>query len=330
MEDGGNWMRMEKNGDAVVDCEKGDTVITTQVTSILGSTLNGINRGRDSDRMMTNTGNALYGNSYGTNDTKTQITSVSANDYTTNKILEGGDNSTDGVSSTRSKFFDSSGLNMETRTPTEAVNNVTVTAFAATDGAKRMRTSKRKHDSRERGSKEHGSREYGSKDRGSRQHDSIEYCCKKHSRREKTSTAINIDGADDKYSSKTKSRSSSRSRSKEGSSSRTSSSSKKKGESASKKTKSSKLGSKLKKSKNMTTFYNQNEVLENTTGKGEETQTNPNPTTAFTNTEKFNDRADDVLSSKTTHSFFYPGMLNRAMSLSQPNLKDRGDYERLY
>lgn len=322
---------MEKNGDLVVDCEKGDTVITSQVTSILDGALNGINRGRSSDGMQGNTGNGLYASSNGLNDTNTQVPGILGNDYTSNNILQGANSNNDRVTSTRSQFFPSSDNNKETRTVHEAVNNITVSAFATTDGAQRVRTSKRKHGSRERDSKEHGSREYGGKDRGSREHDGIEHCCRKHSRKEKTSISINIDGTDDKTLKTKSSRNSSRSRSKDGSSSRTNNSSRKKGESTSKKSKSSKIGSKLKKSKNNNTLHNLNETLENTTtSKGEETKPNPNPTTAITTKEKYNTTAN-IFSSKTTNSFsLYPGMLNRPMSLSQPNLKDRGEYERLY
>ncbi|XP_050730284.1 organic solute transporter subunit alpha-like [Eriocheir sinensis] len=129
---------------------------------------------------------------------------------------------------------------------------------------------------------------------------------------------------------KRKKESRSRSHSRDGSGSRVGSSGKKKSESARKKPKSATTQSKPK-GKKTTTLYDLNETSETTNTQEKTTKSIPVSTSTFTTQDK---GINSIYISPTSKTFtsvsLCPGMLNRAMSLSQPNMKARSEYERLY
>lgn len=129
---------------------------------------------------------------------------------------------------------------------------------------------------------------------------------------------------------KRKKESRSGSRRRDGSGSRLSSSGHKKSESARKKPRSATSQPKAK-SRKTTTFYDINETSDNTNPQDKSTKTNPDSTSTFTTQDKGSNSTCNRSNSKTfTSVSLSPGMLNRAMSLSQPNVKARSEYERLY
>lgn len=139
-----------------------------------------------------------------------------------------------------------------------------------------------------------------------------------------TSTIVDID-SNAKISASSRSRTKSRSSS---TSIRSSSSSKRKSESVSRSKKSAKVSENHESRKTPGTFNNLSSIDENTTDKDNNTK-NSNTTTPFpTPTDKSNSstfNTTNILSSLA----ITPGLLNKAKSLSQPNLRDRNEYERL-